>query len=223
MGLGDIFGLVRGSQDRRHMAVGSEGDLLTSSFLPKFARLVAEGRVWRANETSATASVTALPTTASLFTIGNNEPDDGLWYVGIAAYAFNSANAVALDAFALAGVISQVRALTGGIDVTMARDIAATTGVENQLGGQVVYNGNAILDTGVTVTDDRWFPLGMGSGSTAINSATGMSIWNWLDGLVILPPKTLFGMVSTATSTSNTTRKGLIWAEVPKSYLKALR
>ena len=218
MGL-PIFGTKRGTTDPKAIEVSPRGSIYTNRDLPDFAHLVAEGRVWRANESSATASVVALPTTAGLFTLGNNEPDDGNWYIVIAAYAFNAANAAALDAFALAGVISQRRALTGGLDVTMARDIASGTGVVNQLGGQIVYNGNAILDAGVAVTDDRWFPLGQGSGSTAINSATGMSIWNWLHGLVILPPKTLFSMVSTATSTSNTTTKGVVWAEVPKKYL----
>ena len=215
-----LKGLVRNSDAvERPVSVSAKGSLFVVQSMPDYAQLVAEKRVWRANETAATASVVALPTTAALFTVGNNEPDDGLWYVVIAAYGFNSANAVAIDNFALAGCISQQRALTGGIDVTLARDIAAGTGVVNQLGGSIVYSGNAILDAGVTITDDRWFPLGMNSGSTAVNSATGGAVFNWLHGLVILPPKTLFGMVSTATSTSNTTRKGLIWAEVPKSYL----
>ena len=216
-----IKGLVRGSVDTlRALMVGPQGDTKISAFLPDYATLVAEGGVWRANETTATASVVALPTTAALFTLGNNEPDDGKWYVVLAAYGFNSANAAAIDNFGLAGVVSQRKALTGGLDVTMARDIASATGVINMLGGRVVYNGNAILDEGVTVTDDRWFPLGMNSGSTAVASATGGCVWNWLHGLVVLPPKTLFGMVSTATSTSNTTRKGLVWAEVPRSFLK---
>ena len=215
-----IEGLVRGTIDTlRKIAVGPQGNVFISKFMPDYAQLVAEGRVWRANETTATASVTALPTTAGLFTLGNNEPDNGLLYVVIAVYGFNSANAVALDNWALAGVLSQRRAVTGGLDVTMARDIAAGTGAVNQLGGSIVYNGNAILDEGVTVTDDRWFPLGMNSGSTAINSATGGAVWHWLHGLVVLPPKTLFSMASTATSASNTTRKGVVWAEVPRSYL----
>ena len=217
-----IKGLVRGSIDVfKHLAVGGQGNLLMQKFLPDYACLVAEGRVWRAQEATATASVVALPTTASLFTVGNNEPDDGLWYVGLAVYGIAAANAVALDYFGLAGIISQQKAVTGGIDVSLARDIASTS-VVSMRGGAVRYAGNAILDTGVTVTDDLWFPLGTGSGSTAVNSATGIPLWHWVHGLVVLPPKTLFGMVSTATSTSNTTRKGFIWAEVPKGYLTNL-
>ena len=215
-----VQGLVRGTIDTfRNVMFGSQGDVRVSKFLPDFACLVAEGRVWRAQEATATASVVALPTTASLFTIGNNEPDDGLWYVGLAVYAFNSANAAALDAYALAAVISQLPALTGGIDITMAQDIAKTS--IKGMGGlrQGGYAGRAILDTGVTVTDDLWFPITNSSGSTAVNSGTGGAIFQFLNGLIVLPPKTLVGFVSTATSTSNTTRKGFIWAEVPKSYL----
>lgn len=218
---GYLKGLVRGSVDTiRGLAVSPQGNPLVNKFLPDLATLVAEGRVWRAQETSATASVVALPTTAGLFTIGNNEPDDGLWYVGIAAFAYNAANAAAIDNFSLVGCLSQLPALTGGIDVTLAQDLAKTT-VKSMCGVRGGgYSGRAILDTGVTVTDDRWFPLGPGSGSTAVASGTGgAAIFSWLNGLVVLPPKTLLSMVSTATSTSNTTIKGFIWAEVPRSCL----
>jgi len=218
-----LKGLVRGALDtKRAFCVGGQGDLKASKLLPDYAQLVAEGRVWRAQETTATASVVALPTTAGLFTIGNNEPDDGLWYVGLVAFAYNAANAAAIDNFSLVGCLSQLPAVTGGIDVTLAQDLAKTT-IKNMCGVRGGgYNGKAILDTGVAITDDRWFPLGPGSGSTAVASGTGgAAVWSELKGLVILPPKTLLSMVSTATSTSNTTTKGLIWAEVPKNWLVA--
>jgi hypothetical protein len=222
MDVGAILkGLVRGVEEFKSLAVGKQGDLKVSKLMPDYAQLVAEGRVWRAQEPTATASVTALPTTAGLYTLANNEPDDGLWYVVLAVTAFNSANAAVLDSFGLAGVISQLPAATGGLNATVVQDIAKTNiksmcGVRG--GG---YNGRAMLDAGLTVTDDDWFPIADGSGSTAIASATGMTLFKWIHGLIILSPKTLFSMVSTATSTSNTTRKGLIWAEVPKSYLLA--
>lgn len=215
-------GLVRGTVDTyRRGSVSPQGAQLFQKLMPDYAQLVAEGRVWRAQETTATASVVALPTTASLFTIGNNEPDDGLWYVVLAVYAFNAANAAAIDAFGLVGCLSQLRALTGGLDVTMAQDIAKTTikPMNGVAGGQ--YNGRAVLDTGVTITDDRWFPLASDTGSTGVNSGAGKTVFAWINGLIVLSPKTLFGMVSTATSTSNTTTKGLIYAEVPKNYLLA--
>ena len=110
--LDTIFkGLVRGTTEKhRSVAVGGQGQQLMAKLLPDFAQLVAEGRVWRAQEASATASVVALPTTAALFTLGNNEPDDGLWYVPLAIYGFNSANAAAIDNFtaSLSETLSQV-------------------------------------------------------------------------------------------------------------------
>jgi len=223
MGLSSLLeGLVYGTRNRKEpLAVSALGNPLVNHFLPRYAPLVAEGCVWRAQETTATASVTALPTTAGLFTLGNNEPDDGKWYVVLAVYAFNAANAAALDAFGLVGCLSQLRAVTGGIDVTMAQDLAKTTIKPMSGNVQGQYNGKAILDTGVTITDDRWFPLASDSGSTAINSGTGKTLFNWIDGLIVLSPKTLFSMVSTATSASNTTTKGLIYAEVPREWLRA--
>lgn len=215
-----VKGLVRGSTDVfRSLMVGPRGDMKQSKFLPDYASLVAEGKVWRSQEASATASVTALPTTTGLYTIGNNEPDDGLWYVIIAATAFNSANAAALDTFGLAAVVSQLPATTGGTSAALAQDLAKTT-VKNMLGVRGGgYSGRAILDTGVSVVDDDWFPLCNSSGSTAIASATGATLWHWLHGIIILPPKALISIVSTATSTSCTTRKGFVWAEVPRDVL----
>lgn len=207
------------SDEEKRVSVSSQGALYTSKFMPDYAQLVAEGRVWRAQEAAATASVTALPTTTALFTLGNNEPDDGLWYVLLAIYAQDVANAAALDKVSLAVNLSQLPDPTGGIDTTLAQDIAKTS-IKNMLGARGGgYNGRAILDTGVTLdTDDLWFPIASGT-STAVNSGTGGSIFQFVNGLIIMPPKTLLATVSIATSASNTTRKGLIWAEVPKSYL----
>lgn len=217
----DLTGAVRGAYDRvRRLAIGNEGDLITSKLLPDYARLNAEGRVWKAQEANAgTASVVALPTTTGLFTIGNNEPDDGLWYIPLVAYAFGVSNAAAVDHFSLTGCLSQLPAVTGGLGVTLAQDIAKTTikSMSGTRGGG--YNGKAILDAGVSVTDDLWFPLGYGSGSTGVASNAGAVAWCPINGLFLIPPKTLFSMVSVATSTSCVTMKGLIYAEVPKSYL----
>lgn len=216
-------GVLRGSLDTaRALAVGGQGQLFTSQLLPPLAQLVAEGRVWRAQEASATASVVALPTTASLFTLGNNESDDGNWYVLLAIYAQEVANAAAIDRWSLAVCLSQLPDPAGGMDTTLAQDIAKTS-IKGLLGArQGGYNGRAILDTGVTLdTDDLWFPLGT-SGTTAVASATGGSAFLWLNGLIVMPPKCLLGTASLATSTSCTTRKGLIWAEVPRSWLQGV-
>jgi hypothetical protein len=216
-----IKGLVRGTIDTlRSLATAPTGAVLTQKLLPDYAQLVAEGRVWRAQEANAgTASVVALPTTAALFTIGNNEPDDGLWYVPLVAYAFAVSNAAAVEHFSLTGCLSQIPAVTGGIGVTLTQDIAKTTiksmcGVRG--GG---YNGRAVLDAGVSITDDLWFPLGPSSGSTGVASEAGAVAWCPINGYFLIPPKTLFGMASVATATGCVTLKGLIYAEVPKSYL----
>ena len=217
-----IQGLIRGSVDSlRQFVCGPQGDVKASQFLPEYAQLVAEGVVWRSQEASATASVTALPTDAGLYTLGNNEPDDGKWYVLLAVTAFNSANAAAFDSFGLAACVSQLPAVTGGISTTLAQDVAKTT-IKNLAGVRGGgYSGRAILDTGVTIVDDGWFPISGNSGSTAINSSKGVTMWHWLHGVVILPPKTLISIVGTATDTGNTTRKGFVWAEIPKNWLLA--
>ena len=221
---GFLKGLMRGRGPENGgapLALAPQGEVFTRKLMPDYAQLCAEGRVWRYPEVTATASVVALPTTASLFTVGNNESDDGLWYVVLAAYAFNVANAAAIDSFSLVGCLSQLPATTGGLSPTLVQDQAKTT-IKSMCGPRGGgYNGRAILDTGVAITDDVWFPLGQSSGSTGVASAAGAALFNWLHGLILIPPKGLIGLVTVATSTSNTTNKGLIMAEVPKSYLLA--
>lgn len=217
-----VKGRVRGTELDRNLAVGPQGDPKVSKFLPDYATLVAEGRVWKAQEANAgTASVVALPTTASLFTIGNNEPDNGDWYVPLFAYAFAVSNAAAIEHFSLVGCLSQIVATTGGTNPTLTQDIAKST-IKNMAGpAGGAYNGRAVLDAGVTITDELWFPLGPSSGSTGVASNAGTVAWCPINGFFLIPPKTTFGMVSVATSTSCVTLKGLIFASVPGSWLKA--
>src|SRR3990167_6094196 len=163
-----LSGLVRGSVERlRKFAVGEQGQMFNTKLMPDYATLVAENRVWRAQEPNAgTASVVAMPTTAGLFTLGNNEPYEGLWYVPLFAYAFAVSKGAANEYFSLTGCLSQLPAVTGGLGVTLTQDIAKSTikSMNGVRGG--AYPGRAILDAGVTVTDDLWFPVGPGSGST---------------------------------------------------------
>ncbi len=218
-----LKGLVRGTNDTLRTGMfGGVGQQMTAQFMPDYAHLVAEGRVWRVQESAATASVQALPSTTALLVLGNNEPDDGLWYLGIAVTCFQSVNAGAgaFDVVGLAGMISQLPDPIGGLDTSLTQDQAKTTikSMTGLRGG--TYPGKAIIDQGVTLdTDDDWFPLATSGGPSGVTAAKGLTLFSWLNGIVILPPKTLFAIISTATSGTNTTRKGFIWAEVPRSYI----
>jgi hypothetical protein len=157
--------------------------------------------------------------------LGNNEPDDGLWYVLIAVTAFNAANAGAgaFDSFGVAGCISQLPAVTGGLSSTLTQDQAKTT-IKSLCGIRGgTYNGRAIIDQGLAaaLVDDDWFPVSVASGPTGVTASKGITIWHWLHGIIVLPPKSLLALAGTSTSASNTLRKGLVWAEVPKNYLLA--
>ncbi len=217
-----LKGLVRGTNDTLRTGMfGGVGSQMTAKFMPDYAHLVAEGKVWRVQEAAATGSAQALPTTTALLVVGNNEPDDGLWYLGIAVTMFCSVNAAAaFDVIGLSGMISQFTDVTGGLDTALTQDQAKTTikSMTGLRGG--TYPGKAIIDQGVTLdTDDDFFPIANGTGPTGIVAAKGLTIFSWLNGIVVLPPKTLFSLASTSTSGTSTTRKGFIWAEVPRSYI----
>lgn len=206
--------LYRRGTTTEQPATGNEtGAMYVNQELPLSAVLAARGGMWRAKQATATASVTALPTSAAAVSLQNGEADDGLWYVIYAVTSFNAANAAALDAIGLVHCITDVPGTA-----TLTQDIAKTS-IKGYRAAQGAYGGKAIIDLAATITDDLWEPIAPGGGSTAINSAAGGTSVFWLPVPIILPPKGIHSLQSTATSTSATTAKGWIWAEVTKGML----
>lgn len=194
-------------------AANETGSLYVNQELPPVSVLSARGMIWRAKQATATASVTALPTTAAAVSLQNAENDDGLWYVILAVTSFNAANAAAVDAVGLVHCITDVPGTA-----LLTQDIAKTS-VKGYRAAQGGYNGRAIIDLAASITDDLWEPIAPGGGSTGVASATGGTNVFWLPVPIILPPRGIHSLQSTATSTSATTAKGWIWAEVTKGML----
>ena len=74
------------------------------------------------------------------------------------------------------------------------------------------YNGKAIADLAATVIDDVWTPIGYSN----LNGVTGVgwAIDVWLDGMVILPPGSMYNIATVASTTTVNTRTGFTWAEL---------
>lgn len=203
----------RGTTTEQPLAGNESGAMYVNQELPISAVLAARGQMWRAKQATATASVTAMPTGTAAVSLQNGEADDGLWYVIYAVTSFNAANAAAVDAVGLVHCITDIPGT-----LTLTQDIAKTS-IKGYRAAQGGYNGKAIIDLAATITDDLWEPVGTTPGSTGVASAAGGTTVIWLPVPIILPPKGIHSLQSTATSTSATTAKGWIWAEVSKGML----
>lgn len=203
----------RGTTTEIAGAANENGSAYVNQELPPSAVLAARGQMWRAKQATATAAVTAMPTTTAAVSLQNMELDDGLWYVIYAITCFNAANAAAIDDYGLVHCITDVPGTA-----LLTQDIAKTS-IKGYRAAQGAYNGKAVIDLAAAITDDLWEPVGTGSGSTGVASAAGSTVVVWLPVPIILPPKGQHHLQATATSTSNTTAKGWIWAEVTKGML----
>lgn len=179
------------------------GNLYTRTALPDYAYLVNSGCVWRAKSV-ATACVVAVPTTASIFTLQNNEADGGKSYVIIDLFAMSVVMEATFQQAHLIYVVNntKVAAQTASLTPVNARARSGT------------YNGAAILAApGANVVDTGWFPAGMNA-TTVLVSLPGQALYQRMDGLIVVPPGGLIGVSVMGADVTNTYHVGATWAEV---------
>lgn len=194
-----------------NVAATAGGALYTAPYGPPWARWVAEGKLFKAIEATATAAVAALPTVTAGLTLQNAEPDNGKWYVVHSIFCTFEASAAAVESAYLAHCIGMNR-------VAAATQDLALTLVKPLLAGAGPYAGLAILDLGATVIDDLWSPA-TSHVSNLVASNGEFALYAVLDGIVVIKPKAQYSLDICATSTAVTGRLGVCWAEVDPSEL----
>ena len=181
---------------------------------PSLSKWVQEGKVWQAIETTATAFVIALPTTTAGFSMYNDEPDTGKWYVVLGALAWQAANAATQASWGIAHQVSSVKPAT-----KPTADLAAATIVKGLRANMGTYNGRAIFDLALSVADDRWAPVS-GSVNTVVVSLSGTQLYIPLAVPVHLPPGGVYSVEGIASAVDITGKLGFVWAEVYRDELE---
>lgn len=188
----------------------SSGHAFIIKKIPDYTTLVAQGKVWKAQDLTTTAVLTALPTTVSALTAQNPTPN--LWYVVFAVTIIVDVAPVSLGSVGLSYC-------THNLPVTdYTRDVALTV-VNGLMGGQGAYNGQIILDRGATVVDNGWVPIG-DSFSNVVNSQAWMQAERAFVAPVIIPPKMHISIGAQGNSATFEAGIGLIWAEVEAKELQ---
>jgi hypothetical protein len=169
----------------------------------EFANLVNQGVVWRAKSVT-TAAVIAPPTTASIFTLQNFGPDGGLSYVILDIFATCIAAPATLNNMGIMGVVNNAKVAAATASVTPF-NMKARAGT---------YGGNALLPApGANVVDTGWSAMS-NSVTGNIASLPGMTIYQRINGLIVIPAGGMFGLTVIANAAGVTVQLGATWAEV---------
>jgi hypothetical protein len=208
--VGRIRGLAPGGyaegQEEQQFHIGSRGDGLVVDGLPLLAEIVRHGDSWQVMSATYTA-LTAVPTTAAIFSLWNGEPDNGKSYV--------------IDSVAVVKVLAD----TTQVDKTSAfyqlvkPPVAAIVDggtVIRSLCGRKSYDGRARTIDGGTTISGRWDPAGTSPYDATALAGTG---WQTFDenmrGRYIVPPGGQFSVHrAEVTATSAKFRVTFRWHEV---------
>jgi len=184
------------------LQANKQDHLFTVNYLPKYAELVNEGNVWQA-KSATTASVIAVPTTASILGLQNSDADGGKSMVILAAGAIQIASPASECTLALIHNPQKLAAAAFTADVT-------PTNLKPRVS---TYGGIAIVDNAPTVVADGWYPLGV-AGHLAIASLFGANLWVNIDGLVVIPPGGSWALSCIANAVTVTVQIAVVWTEV---------
>ena len=198
-----------GGEDERSLVTDRRSNLLTAFGLPDYTELVRMGVVWSAMNTTAIAALVVRPSTAANFTLFNNEPEGGLTYIVLRAFAFNLVTTAA-EARSGLWLCAHPRGL-----VSPTNDITARASHSCKAN----YGGRAICDTGMVVTDNGWQPYGQTTDVEPTGVLPGAVLTVELRGMILVPPQTGVSTQVVSSVVGNTFTSGITWAELQLDML----
>jgi hypothetical protein len=201
-----------GEGDDAQPLIGLRGEQLRTFGLPPLTQLVSHGNSYQVMATTAVAPVIAIPTTAYLLALYNNEPDCGKSYIIDSVFAVKRVAAAA----------DQCPGILVNVSLQPIRTAIANTLIPRCLSGnRVGYGGCARVAVSSTIAPgdggvaSNWFPAGpSGHQITGAAANIGSSIEIDCKGRYIIPPKGQFSItVLSSVLTTVTYSCGLRWHE----------
>lgn len=175
-----VKAIQRGTTTEMGIVAGKNGDMNVSLFLPKYAQLVAAGKVFAGSTAGGTSVVpiAAWPTTTASWSIYNANSDGTYLVVLQAAVAMESGTA-GLGA-ALIGTVA-----IGDQTAEVANYSGATVSCLD--GSAKVPNAFLANATTLVGTQSSWFVLAQSNMPAAVQVGAGVVCF--VDGLMIVPPR----------------------------------
>lgn len=198
---GAIQTLMLNEQGEQLVALGA-------SFGEEITRL---GRSYKAGITAAVAAVVAIPTTAHMFAIYNNEPDGGRSYIIDRIWAQNVVSTAVVAQAQLLALIGQVRE-AAPTDAMPANGLLSLSGM-----GKKDTNVRAILTAtalpATTGLAGYWIPAGMNATKPSAVGTPGYGMEAFINGRFFVAPGRYFALHVLANVVGETFVAGVEWHE----------
>lgn len=200
-----------GHSDEQVALTGQLEQLVAAGAAP-YREITRMGRSFWTNTTTAVAAVVAVPTTAVLLALYNNDADGGRSLVIDWVAASGAAKTAAAGQAQLLANLGQVRE-------TAPTDAALSIKKTNGLGGgtndtrvRTIVSGTALpAATGVAA---NWFPLAAATGFPGAAATPGHGLYAAVDGRLIVPPGRYFAVTVLADVVGSTFYTYVGWHEV---------
>lgn len=195
------------------LLTNSQLELLVASASSPHEEYVRSGRAFVINTTAAIAAVVAIPTTAHMLALFNNEPDGGRCYIIDWVAAQNVVStAVASQAQILVNV-GQIREATpvdAGLSIKKLNGTGSAA-LRGDTKAIAILNATALpAGTGLAA---NWFPWGRNTVKTGAAATPGYGMWEPVDGRIIIPPGRYFAMHVLANVVGETFVAFMSWHE----------
>lgn len=202
-----VVGFQRGSTNDstfQFLRSNSEQELLVAQGNLPYAEMSRRSIGWQVMDTAATAAVVVRPSTVAGLTLYNGSTGaTAKSYIIDRAFAFNL---VTTDVVA-------TYSLWASVHPSMVAPTADITAIKS-MNGTAAYAGAAIVDTGATVLDSGWFPIGQGEVGNPGTVTPGGVIVAEIGGRLIVPPGGGISINVVASVAGSTFTHGFSWYEV---------
>ena len=195
------------------LQMNRHGELLVANGSASMEEIVAAGRAFEVNTGMTTsldlAAVIAIPTTAIMLAIYNNEPDGGRSYVIDRVTATHTTAAASLSHASIIGVLGTTR-VAAPTDAVPAGALRALNGMgSTDTKVRVVVNTTIDAVTGIAA---NWMVLS-DSRAVGVTSLPGVSIVGDINGRIIVPPGRYFGIHVFASAVGHEFNASIQWHE----------
>jgi hypothetical protein len=212
-----ILGKVRGifmdllptNREDEQLQLSGQGDLLVAHGAAPYQEIVRQGKSFWVNTTVDVAAVTAIPTTAVLMALYNNENDGGRSLIIDQVWAMCTTDAAAgLKHF---GIICCLGTVREAVPADAALAIKQCNGMGNtDTRVRTIISGTALpAGTGIAA---NWFPVG-NSNNSAVASLPGYQLTADVNGRYIVPPGRYFAIHVLGSVNTSEFQTGIMWHE----------
>lgn len=173
------------------LALTQQIELLIAAGVSPYQETTRPGRSVVLHTTTAIAAVVAMPTTAHMYAIYNNEPDGGESFVVDWIAANNIVSTAVVVQAQMLVCVGQVRE-TAPTDATVANIKMNSLGVRNDVNLTSILNATAL--PGTTGIAANWLPWGDSVTKPSAVGTPGYGLWKPVEGRIIVAPGRYFAV-----------------------------